>query len=112
MIAARASDAVAILPNNNLVGGQDELVFDGHSCILMSMATLSPAATIEEDFIVADLDIESVFRARLHDPRWRKESPVLEKTGWHQTKTIVSLTLLPIKKPRSSQEVSLPWTGG
>jgi NAD+ synthase (glutamine-hydrolysing) len=48
---------------------------------------------------VADLDIEAVFRARLHDPRWRKESPLLGKTGWHQTKTIVSQTPAHNQKP-------------
>ena len=100
MIAARASDTVAIFAYNNLVGGQDELVFDGHSCIFDEHGNLiTRGKQFEEDFIVADLDIESVFRARLHDPRWRKESPVLEKTGWHQTKTIVSLTPSTNPKP-------------
>jgi NAD+ synthase (glutamine-hydrolysing) len=100
MIAARASDTVAIFAYNNLVGGQDELVFDGHSCIFDEHGNLiTRGKQFEEDFIVADLDIESVFRARLHDPRWRKESPVLEKTGWHQTKTIVSLTPSTNQKP-------------
>ena len=93
MIATRASDTVAIFAYNNLIGGQDELVFDGHSCIFDERGNLvTRGKQFEEDFIVADLDIESVFRARLHDPRWRKESPALEKTGWHQTKTIVSTT--------------------
>ena len=105
MIAARASDTVAIFAYNNMVGGQDELVFDGHSCIFDEHGNLiTRGKQFEEDFIVADLDIESVFRARLHDPRWRKESPILEKTGWHQTKTIVSLTpatnTKPLLKPR------------
>ena len=100
MIAARASDTVAIFAYNNLVGGQDELVFDGHSCIFDEHGNLiTRGKQFEEDFIVADLDIESVFRARLHDPRWRKESPVLEKTGWHQSKTIVSLTPSTNPKP-------------
>jgi NAD+ synthase (glutamine-hydrolysing) len=105
MIAARASDTVAIFAYNNLIGGQDELVFDGHSCIFDERGNLiTRGKQFEEDFIVADLDIESVFRARLHDPRWRKESHVLEKTGWHQTKTVVSLTPStnpkPLLKPR------------
>jgi NAD+ synthase (glutamine-hydrolysing) len=91
MIATRASDTVAIFAYNNLVGGQDELVFDGHSFIADERGNIvARGKQFEEDFIIADLDIESVFRARLHDPRWRKESPVLEKTGWRRTKTIVS----------------------
>jgi NAD+ synthase (glutamine-hydrolysing) len=34
MIATRALDNVAIFAYNNLVGGQDELVFDGHSLLI------------------------------------------------------------------------------
>ena len=91
MISTRAVDNVAIFAYNNLVGGQDELVFDGHSLLIDERGNLiTRGKQFEEDFIVADLDIEAVFRARLHDPRWRKESPLLGKTGWRQTKTNVS----------------------
>ena len=91
MIATRATDTVAIFAYNNLVGGQDELVFDGHSFISDESGNITARGKqFEEDFVIADLDIEAVFRARLHDPRWRKESPILGKTGWHETKTIVS----------------------
>ena len=90
MIATRATDTVAIFAYNNLVGGQDELVFDGHSFISDESGNITARGKqFEEDFVIADLDIEAVFRARLHDPRWRKESPILGKTGWHETKTIV-----------------------
>jgi NAD+ synthase (glutamine-hydrolysing) len=100
MIATRATDTVAVFAYNNLVGGQDELVFDGHSFIADERGNIiTRGKQFEEDFIVADLDIESVFRARLHDPRWRKESPVLEKTGWRQTKTVVSQTQPSGQKP-------------
>jgi len=100
MIATRASDTVSIFAYNNLVGGQDELVFDGHSLVFDELGNLiTRGKQFEEDFVVADLDIESVFRARLHDPRWRKESPVLEKTAWHQTKTLVSQTPSSSAKP-------------
>jgi len=93
MIATRATDNVAIFAYNNLVGGQDELVFDGHSLLIDERGNLITRGNqFEEDFIIADLDIEAVFRARLHDPRWRKESPLIGKTGWQQTKTIVSPT--------------------
>jgi NAD+ synthase (glutamine-hydrolysing) len=100
MIATRASDTVSIFAYNNLIGGQDELVFDGHSLVFDELGNLiTRGKQFEEDFVVADLDIESVFRARLHDPRWRKESPVLEKTAWHQTKTLVSQTPSSSAKP-------------
>ena len=100
MIATRATDNVAIFAYNNLVGGQDELVFDGHSLLVDERGNLiTRGKQFEEDFIVADLDIEAVFRARLHDPRWRKESPIIGKTGWQQTKTIVSQTPANVLKP-------------
>jgi NAD+ synthase (glutamine-hydrolysing) len=100
MFATRASDTVAIFAYTNMVGGQDELVFDGHSLLFDESGNLiARGKQFEEDFIVADLDIESVFRTRLHDPRWRKESPVLEKTAWHQTKTNISSTAVTAHKP-------------
>ena len=73
MLATRASDNVAIVVFNNLVGGQDELVFDGNSMVLDEKGRLvARGKQFEEDLVIADLDIESVFRTRLHDPRWRK----------------------------------------
>jgi NAD+ synthase (glutamine-hydrolysing) len=91
MLATRASDNVAIFAYNNLVGGQDELVFDGNSMVLDEKGQLiARGKQFEEDLIVADLDVESVFRTRLHDPRWRKEAPLLEEQGWHETKLVIS----------------------
>ncbi len=91
MMGARASDNVAIVAYNNLVGGQDELVFDGNSLVLDEKGRLiARGKQFEEDLIVADLDVEAVFRARLHDPRWRKGTPLLEEQGWRETKLVVS----------------------
>ena len=74
MLATRASDNVVIVAFNNLVGGQDELVFDGNGMIFSQNGELiTQGKQFEEDLIVADLDISSVFRRRLHDPRHRKE---------------------------------------
>ena len=74
MIATRASDNKVILAYNNLVGGQDELLFDGNSLIIdQDGEIVARGAPFEEDFIVADLDAEGVFRGRLQDPRRRKE---------------------------------------
>ena len=74
MLSTRAADNVAIVVYNNLVGGQDELVFDGGSMVLGEKGQLvARGKQFEEDLMVADLDVDAVFRARLHDPRWRKE---------------------------------------
>jgi NAD+ synthase (glutamine-hydrolysing) len=83
MLATRASDSMAIVVHNNLVGGQDELLFDGNSLIINEKGeVIARGKQFEEDFLVADLDVESVFRSQLHDPRRRKETPwVKEKLG-------------------------------
>jgi NAD+ synthase (glutamine-hydrolysing) len=75
MIATRAMDSRAFLAWVNLVGGQDELVFDGNSLVFDPEGRLlARAPSFSEDLLVADLDIGSVFGARLHDTRLRKEA--------------------------------------
>ncbi|NLE45867.1 MAG: NAD+ synthase [Chloroflexi bacterium] len=74
MLATRAADNVAVVAMCNLVGGQDELVFDGGSVVFDERGELlARGAQFDEDFVLADIDLTSVFRQRLHDPRWRKQ---------------------------------------
>ena len=74
MLATRAADNGVFVAYVNLVGGQDELVFDGGSCVFAPDGDIiSEAAQFEERLLVADLDVEAVFRSRLRDPRTRKE---------------------------------------
>jgi len=57
----------------NLVGGQDEILFDGASLIVNEQGqVLAEGKMFAEDLVVADVDLEEVFNARLHDPRLRK----------------------------------------
>ena len=100
MLATRASDSMAIVIHNNLVGGQDELVFDGNSLIINEKGeVIARGKQFEEDFLVVDLDVESVFRSQLHDPRRRKETPwVREKLG-QATKIEVSSEYPAIARP-------------
>ena len=73
MLATRAADNVAALAFCNLVGGQDDLVFDGGSVILDERGeVLARAKTFEEDFVVTDVQVADVARQRLRDPRRRK----------------------------------------
>ncbi len=73
MLATRAADNVAIVAFCNLVGGQDELVFDGNSVVFNEKGELvCRGRQFEEDLVVADLELEDVFRQRLRDPRRRK----------------------------------------
>ena len=74
MIATRAADDVVMIALCNLVGGQDELIFDGGSAIFDATGeVIARGRQLAEDFVVADLNLESVFRERLHDPRRRKD---------------------------------------
>ncbi len=74
MLATRASDNAAIIAYTNLVGGQDELVFDGNAKVFDEEGRLiAEGPQFAEDLLVVDLDLEAVFRRRLHDPRRRKE---------------------------------------
>lgn len=73
MLATRASDNHAIVAYVNMVGGQDELVFDGSSLVFdPSGEQLAQGKAFEEDLLIVDLDVAGVFRERLHDPRRRK----------------------------------------
>jgi NAD+ synthase (glutamine-hydrolysing) len=103
MLSTRASDNVAIIAYTNLVGGQDELVFDGNSMVLNEKGKLiARGKQFEEDLVVVDLDVEAVFRTRLHDPRWRKETLLLEEEPEHAVKIMVS------ELPPASPKPELP----
>jgi NAD+ synthase (glutamine-hydrolysing) len=72
MLGTRASDNAVVIAYVNLVGGQDELVFDGNSVVFGPEGELlAEAPTFEEHLLVCDVELEQVFRARLHDPRRR-----------------------------------------
>ena len=74
MLATRAADNGLFVAYVNLVGGQDELVFDGGSSIFAPDGEIvAEAAQFEEQLLIADLHVEAVFRSRLRDPRTRKE---------------------------------------
>jgi NAD+ synthase (glutamine-hydrolysing) len=113
MLGTRASDSVAIVAHTNLVGGQDELIFDGNSMILNEKGELiARGKQFEEDLIVADLDVEAVFRTRLHDPRWRKEAVLLQEQKWHTARIAVSesspIASKPALPPRQVEARGLP----
>lgn len=74
MLVTRAADEAVLVAYVNMVGGQDELLFDGQSIIVDERGELlARGKAFEEDLVVADLDIDRVFHSRLHDPRRRKE---------------------------------------
>jgi len=73
MIATRAEDNAIVVAYCNLVGGQDELVFDGQSLIIDEDGELlARGGAFEEDLLLVDLPLQRVLEERLHDPRRRK----------------------------------------
>jgi NAD+ synthase (glutamine-hydrolysing) len=73
MLVARARDTSAYFAFCNLVGGQDELIFDGHSVVLDDggeVVARSPG--FEEDLLVVDIDPTEAMARRLRDVRRRE----------------------------------------
>ncbi len=72
MLATRADDASAYLVWNNLVGAQDELVFDGESAVFAPDGqVLARARAFAEDVLTIDLNRTPSQHRRWIDPRWR-----------------------------------------
>jgi NAD+ synthase (glutamine-hydrolysing) len=72
MFANRARDNAAFVALCNMVGGQDELVFDGHSVVLDDEGeVLARAPGFEEALLVVDVDPTAAIGRRLSDARRR-----------------------------------------
>jgi len=72
MLATRAADASVPILYVNLVGGQDELVFDGGSLFFDEAGRiLARARQFQEDLLLVDVDVRPAFRRRALDPRGR-----------------------------------------
>ena len=64
MLATRAADDLVCLAFVNTVGGQDELIFDGQSFIFNEKGEcVARGKPFEEDFVVADLDLDEIYQA-------------------------------------------------
>ncbi len=73
MLVQRAADVGAYLAYCNMVGGQDELIFDGCSCVIdPSGRVIARAPAFQPDLLIADINIDSVIRHKLRDPRHRE----------------------------------------
>ncbi len=97
MLCTRAEDNAVALAYCNLIGGQDELVFDGNSLVINEAGhVIARGRAFEEDLIVADIDIEQVFSERLHDPRRRREKI--------RARTSESLRLVSLGEAREAEQ--------
>src|SRR5947207_15902529 len=72
MFVTRARDNSCFVAFCNAVGGQDELIFDGHSCVIDDEGNvLARAPGFEEALLVVDVDPKEVVGRRLRDVRRR-----------------------------------------
>ena len=76
MLAARAVHNKAIVSYTNMVGGQDELVFDGGGLVLDPHGQLLvKGCQFEEEMVVVDLDMDVVAAARQGEPQPQAKRP-------------------------------------
>jgi NAD+ synthase (glutamine-hydrolysing) len=90
MLAQRARDSLVSVLFCNAVGGQDELVFDGHSVAIDHTGEIvARAPQFEESITVCTLDLGAIAGGRLRDPRHREaarrarsgDGPTVERLG-------------------------------
>jgi len=103
ILMARAIDNMAVILNGNMVGGQDGIVFDGHSMILDEDGKIiAEGRRFNEDFIVADIDVDKISKKRMHDIKKQKR---IEDNLDLSFTTISDLPIIPDKpKIRVNEE--------
>src|SRR5437588_1310550 len=81
MFVTRARDNSCFVAFCNAVGGQDELIFDGHSCVIDDEGNLlARAPGFEETLLIVDVDPKEVVGRRLRDVRRRALAREREET--------------------------------
>ncbi|HZD99216.1 MAG TPA: NAD+ synthase [Micromonosporaceae bacterium] len=69
LVARRAAEAGATVAYVNMVGGQDELVFDGDSIVVAADGTvIARSPQFDEDLLVVDLDLPVASGPAVDDP--------------------------------------------
>ena len=112
MVATRAMDSRAFVAWVNMVGGQDELIFDGNSAVFSPEGdVLAQAPSFEEHLLVADLDVGSVFGERLHDTRLRQEAQHNVELDLEVTDITVDDHVRPPRRDHLAPELATPLAG-
>ncbi|HEX8065186.1 MAG TPA: NAD+ synthase [Thermoleophilaceae bacterium] len=94
MLVQRARDNLAVVALCNMVGGQDELVFDGHSVVVdQNGVVVARAPQFEESLTVCSVDPAAVDAARLRDARHRPAVRRAQERRDPPVPTIASLSV-------------------
>ncbi len=98
MLRERAKNSKVAIAYNNMVGGQDELVFDGSGMVLdVDGNVIERGRQFEEDLLIADIDIDKI-RCKRKGENWQKK-----KKGFSKYKKLIKVTNLSkqghLKKP-------------
>ncbi|MFN3814347.1 MAG: NAD+ synthase, partial [Aquificaceae bacterium] len=107
-LKARAEDNLCYLVYVNLVGGQDELVFDGRSLVVDPEGkVIARAKAFEEDALTVSLEIEKVRRKRLTDLRLRESSAnySVNKFSFYDYRKLTCVAPRLEKSPEGEEEV-------
>jgi len=103
MFAQRARDNFAWVAFCGLVGGQDELVFDGHSFVVDHTGqTIARAGQFREELLLCDVDLEWAASARLREATQRTaERAARSARGHARVDVLPALELSPRSAERS-----------
>lgn len=105
MLAQRARDNFAAIAFCALVGGQDELVFDGHSLVIDHHGeVIARAGQFTEELLLATIDLEAARTQRLRDARQR--APAREARAVVPTLARLALPKSPV--PRGNADPDAP----
>ena len=100
MLAARAKDNGVIVTYTNMVGGQDELVFDGNSVIVdQNGEILARGKAFQEDLLIADLAFDVAFDVASQRGATHKRSPA-RKPSALVDRRIISKSYVARRRPR------------
>jgi NAD+ synthase (glutamine-hydrolysing) len=111
MLRSRAMDCGAYFALCNLAGGQDELVFDGHSCVISPGGeVLARAQGFAEDMLIYDVDVDTT---KLPPPR-KPQSDYARRFAAIETITLsdselTQITVPPKLTPRREPEEAEVW---
>jgi NAD+ synthase (glutamine-hydrolysing) len=105
MFVTRARDNASFVAFCNAVGGQDELIFDGHSCVLDDEGgVVARAPGFEEALLLVDIEPEAVIGRRLRDVRRRALAREREVSPPVQVVHVAASR--PVRAPRPNARVA------